>query len=114
MKGDRLRELRESISRDPKRRGSVDANKRRMYDQIALNRLRRELSMTQQQVAELLGVTQESVSQLERRNEIMLSTLCKYVQALGGTVEMFAVFGDRVIPLPVAADTNERRDSAVD
>ena len=92
-----IKELRRTIDQNPERRARVDANKRRLYESIALNKLRRGLSMTQEQVAALMGITQESVSQIERRDEILLSTLLKYVDALGGTLEVTAVVGDQRI-----------------
>ncbi len=100
--GSRTDELRKTIARDPRRRAHVDAVKQELYDSLALSELRRRFSMTQEQVAMLMGVTQESVSQIERRDEVLLSTLLKYVNALGGTLEVNAVIkGEKVtIQLP--------------
>jgi DNA-binding XRE family transcriptional regulator len=99
-----VKHLREEINRSPARRARVDAEKRAIYEHLALNELRRALSMTQEQVAQLLGITQESVSQIERRDEILLSTLNKYVQALGGKLEVTAVVGEQRVPLMPAFD----------
>jgi DNA-binding XRE family transcriptional regulator len=106
-----VKDLREAVSRDPERRARVDSNKRSIYENLALNELRRALSMTQEQVAELMGVTQESVSQIERRDEIMWSTLRKYVAALGGTLEVTAVVGERRVQLLTALEARERRQT---
>lgn len=63
---------------------------------LALNELRAERGVTQAQLAEALGTGQGSVSALERRQDIFLSSLIEYVQALGGNVEIAAVFdGER-------------------
>ena len=67
--------------------------------------------MTQQQVAELIGVTQESVSQIERREDIFLSTLGKYIRALGGELELTAIFGDRRVQLLTALEAQRRREA---
>jgi hypothetical protein len=45
-------------------------------------------------VAGRLGVSQGNVSELERREDLYLSTLREYVEALGGTLELTAVFDD--------------------
>jgi len=55
---------------------------------------RRERGLTQQQVAERLGMTQPEVSKLERRRDVRLSTLRGYVTALGGELVVTARFGD--------------------
>ena len=100
--GARTSQLRKAIDQDPVRRARVDAIKRQMHQLLKLNELRRRFDMTQRQVAASMGVTQESVSQIERRNEILLSTLLKYVDALGGTLEVTAVVGDQRVQLLTA------------
>jgi transcriptional regulator with XRE-family HTH domain len=59
---------------------------------ILLSRLREHLGLTQQELAERLGVRQATISGLERRQDIQLSTLRRVVEALGGTVEVMGVF----------------------
>ena len=107
--GSRTRELRKAIDQDPRRRARVDAIKRQMHELLKLNELRRHFAMTQEQVAASMGVTQESVSQIERRNEILLSTLLKYVDALGGTLEVTAVVGDQRVQLLTALKDRDNR-----
>jgi len=51
--------------------------------------------MTQVKLAEALGVNQGEVSKIEHRTDIYLSTLAEYVEALGGRLEIRAVFPDR-------------------
>ena len=71
--------LREQIDADARRRERVDEHKAAM-----LADLRRELDLTQVVVAERLEVTQANVSQIERGEDVRLSTLRRYVAALGG------------------------------
>jgi transcriptional regulator with XRE-family HTH domain len=52
------------------------------------------VGLTQVEVAELMDVTQGYLSQLERREDMLLSTLAEYVKALGGTLELCARFPD--------------------
>ena len=67
-----------------------------------LGELRRELDLTQAALADRLNVTQENVSQIERgETDIRLSTLRRYVEALGGQLEMRATFPDRSVNLTV-------------
>jgi len=57
--------------------------------------------MTQVQLAETLGISQGNVSRLETRSDVYLSTLRSYVEALGGHLEIAAVFGDERVAVAV-------------
>jgi transcriptional regulator with XRE-family HTH domain len=75
-------------------RARVDAIKRAMGDAIALNELRGKRGMTQVQLAETLGMRQGSLSELERRDDVYLSSLRAYVEGLGGELTIEASFPD--------------------
>lgn len=66
---------------------------------IGLDKLREARRQTQVAVAEKLGVGQGSVSRIEKQSDFLLSTLREYVDALGGQLELRAVFpeGDFII-----------------
>jgi hypothetical protein len=55
----------------------------------------------QVQLAHVLGISQGNVSRLEHRQQLYISTLREYVEALGGRLELAAVFGDERVPLAV-------------
>jgi transcriptional regulator with XRE-family HTH domain len=61
---------------------------------MPLDKLRKARSLTQVAVAERLQVDQGSVSKLESRTDMYLSTLREYVEALGGKLELRADFPD--------------------
>lgn len=97
--------LRRQIDADPDRRARVEDHKMAM-----LAELRRELDLTQAAMAERLEVTQENVSQIERGEaDVRLSTLSRYVEALGGHLEVRAAFPDHSIELKVGKRGNFRR-----
>ncbi|HUY93739.1 MAG TPA: XRE family transcriptional regulator [Terracidiphilus sp.] len=79
------------------------ANKRaaQILAEMPLQQLRNAREMTQTRLAELLEMDQGNVSKLEQRTDMYLSTLRSYVQALGGELEIRAVFpeGDVKIDL---------------
>ena len=62
---------------------------------MPLDELRRARQMTQTKLAETLGVNQSEVSKIEHRTDVYISTLAEYVEALGGRLEIRAVFRDR-------------------
>lgn len=61
--------------------------------------LRRHRHMSQEVLAEKLSVSQSSVSQFEHAEDMRLSTLENYVKALGGHLEIRAVFDDETLPI---------------
>ena len=67
-----------------------------MLLEMSLQELRQHVAeLTQADVAQLLDVTQAFVSKFERRDDVLLSTLYGYVQALGGELELRAKFPGR-------------------
>lgn len=67
--------------------------------QLALATARRQCGLRQEDVAERLGVHQSNVSRVEQAEDSLLSTLERYVNALGGHLEVRAVFDDQVVVL---------------
>jgi len=64
-------------------------------EEMSLRDLRKARRLTQARIARKLGITQDSVSRLERRSDLLLSTLRKTVKAMGGDVRIVAEFPDR-------------------
>ena len=74
-------------------------------EEMSLRDLRKARKLTQARVAKALGITQDSVSRLEKRSDLLLSTLRKTVRAMGGDVRIVAEFPDRTPVL--LADVSE-------
>jgi transcriptional regulator with XRE-family HTH domain len=68
--------------------GRVDAE----YRALALAELREAQDLTQVQLAEKLGIDQGAISKIERRTDMYLSTLRNVIQAMGGQLELTALF----------------------
>src|SRR5436309_502009 len=64
---------------------------------MPLDQLRKARQMTQLQLAEVLGVNQGEVSKIENRCDICVGALADYIEAIGGHLEIRAVFKDRVV-----------------
>ena len=77
----------------PARRKKVEARAGELIaEEMTLRELRHARKLTQAQVAAELGVTQDSVSRLEKRSDLLLSTLRKTVEAMGGILSLVAEF----------------------
>jgi DNA-binding XRE family transcriptional regulator len=64
-------------------------------EEMTLRDLRKARKLTQARVAKTLGITQDSVSRLEKRSDLLISTLRRTVKAMGGDVRIVAEFPDR-------------------
>ena len=64
-------------------------------EEMTLRELRHARKLTQARMAKALGITQDSVSRLEKRRDLLLSTLRKTVGAMGGSLSLDAEFPDR-------------------
>jgi DNA-binding XRE family transcriptional regulator len=87
------------------------AEARRLADQdlkeMPLHELRTARHLTQQQLAMTLDMSQAAVSQLEQRTDIYLSTLENFVEAMGGRLEMYAVFPDGKVKLGLEREASQ-------
>lgn len=79
-----------------------------------LKDLRVAAEQTQQDLAAALGVGQDTISRLERRSDMLLSTLRHYVEGMGGTLELVAKFPNRppVVIEHLGAENAPRRRAA--
>ncbi len=80
----------------PARRKKVEARAAELVaEEMTLRDLRKARELTQARMAEELGITQDGVSRLEKRSDLLLSTLRKTVEAMGGRLSLVAEFPDR-------------------
>jgi len=66
-----------------------------LAEQMTLQELRRARKLTQVRMAKALGISQDGVSRIEKRSDLLLSTLRKTVEAMGGSLFLVAEFPDR-------------------
>ena len=80
----------------PAQRKRVEARAAELIaEEMTLRDLRKARALTQARMAEQLGITQDGVSRLEKRSDLLLSTLRKTVEAMGGSLSLVAEFPDR-------------------
>jgi DNA-binding XRE family transcriptional regulator len=102
------------------RRQKVEARAQELIaEQLTLQDIRRARKLTQEQMATTLNIGQDSISRLEKRSDMMLSTMRGYIEAMGGSLELVARFPKRapviitsirdVSPLPKAVSKRKNR-----
>ena len=83
-------------SLSPARRKKVEARAAELIaEEKSLRDLRQALALTQERMAESLGIGQEGISRIEKRSDLLISTLRDYVEAMGGELRLVAEFPDR-------------------
>ena len=81
---------------DPAMRRRVEERAAELIaEEMTLRELRKARQLTQARVAAELGISQDGVSRLEQRSDLLLSTLRKTVEAMGGSLSLIARFPDR-------------------
>ena len=116
----KFNELRETFLNDPERgvarREEIEALGRAYDALVALHELREAAGATQADVAHNLGVSQPYVAKLEKRGDMSLTTLSSYLAALGGRLEVRAIFPEHPeenvsLALPAAVGSAASRES---
>ena len=92
-----FKELEAKMSPESIARSNAIAQK--LLAEIELSELREKRKVTQTQLAGRLKKTQATISQIEGRNDWLVSTLNEYVQALGGELDVRAIFPAKTIRL---------------
>lgn len=94
----------------PERRAANARATEDMLQQMALHELRQAREKSQEELAALLAVGQPAVAKMERRADMYVSNLRRYVEALGGTLEITARFPDAEVKIMNFADLDIDRD----
>jgi len=80
----------------PERRKKIEARAKELIDEeMSLGELRQALRYTQANIAKTLHIGQDGVSRLEKRTDLLLSTLRGFVEAMGGKLSIVAEFPNR-------------------
>lgn len=88
----------------PMSRARVDKRAATLRAEMPLHELRAAFDLSQKHLADLLEVDQPVISRMERRTDMMLSTLARFVEAMGGQLEVRAAFPDGVVRITGLAE----------
>ncbi len=90
-----FKKLQAKMSPEARARSQAKADK--MIGEMALDELREALKLTQVSLAENLHINQAAVSKVERRTDMLISTLRKMIEAMGGELEIRAILPGGVV-----------------
>ena len=91
-------------AQSPERRARNAEAARGMLHEMALHELRQAREKSQQELAAALNVGQPAVAKMERRADMYVSNLRRYIEALGGTLEITAKFADAEVAISNFSD----------
>jgi predicted transcriptional regulator len=89
----------------PARRARVASKAAALRETMTLEELRKARSRSQEQVAEALTVNQPAVAKLAKRGDMHVSNLRRYIEALGGTLEITAHFDETSVVISNIGET---------
>jgi len=101
-----FRELEAKMS--PERLARSKARVEQMIAEMPLDELRAARELTQEHLAQILNVGQAAVSKMEHRSDMYISTLSQFVKAMGGHLEIRAVFPDGEVRISQFKDLGGR------
>ena len=90
-------ELRTRMSSESQQRAETKTVK--LSREMDLAEVRRARKLSQEDIAETLHVGQAAIAKLEKRTDMYVSTLRRFVRAMGGDLEITARFPDHVVPI---------------
>jgi DNA-binding XRE family transcriptional regulator len=93
-------------------RARSDARARELLSKMPLHELRRARGLSQAMLAETLHVRQGSISKLERRTDMYISSLRSHIRAMGGDLEIIARFPDGEIKISNFEEVEELAEAA--
>ena len=94
----------------PESRKRVAARKKQLLYALALQELRQARELTQQQLAESLEISQASVSKMESQSDMYVSTLRRFLEAMGGELHIVASFADGEVLINQFEDIEDIED----
>ena len=104
----KFRTIREKM--DPERQERIRKRTEELLAELPLQELRQARALSQQELAEVLGLNQATVSKLERRTDMYLSSLRRFVEAMGGELEISASFPDGKVRIQLFEDLEVEKE----
>src|SRR4051812_30911885 len=98
-------DLTKGFSPERKARVAAAAAAAALREEMTLEELRKARNLSQDDVAAALAVGQPTVAKLEKRTDVHVSNLRRYIEALGGTLEITARFSNTSVVIRSLGET---------
>jgi transcriptional regulator with XRE-family HTH domain len=105
--------FRSVIEKLPKeRQAKIRERTKELLAELPLRELRQARELSQEELAEVLGLNQATISKLERRTDMYLSSLRRFVEAMGGELEITANFPEGSVKIQLLEDLADQDDES--
>lgn len=95
----------------PEAQAEAQAKALQMEEEMNLAEIRRALKLSQDEIAQTLQIGQGSIAKIEKRADMYVSTLRRFIEAMGGELEIVARFPDHAVKIRNFSDLSEKADS---
>jgi DNA-binding transcriptional regulator YiaG len=92
----------------PKAQAKAEAEALRLEEEMNLAEVRRALKLSQDEIAQTLQIGQGSVAKIEKRADMYVSTLRRFIEAMGGELEIIARFPGHAVKIRNFAELSEK------
>lgn len=92
----------------PEAQAAADAEAQRLGYEMDLAELRRAMKLSQEEIGQTLQINQGSVAKLEKRTDMYVSTLRRFIEAMGGELDIVARFPDHAVKIKRFSDLSEK------
>jgi len=92
----------------PAAQAQAETEALRLEQEMDLAEVRRALKLSQEEIAQTLQIGQASVAKLEKRADMYVSTLRRFIEAMGGELDIVARFADHSVKIKTFAALAER------
>ena len=106
----KFREIRAKMA--PERQERIRKRTQELLSELPLQELRQARALSQEELAEVLGLNQATISKLERRTDMYLSSLRRFVEAMGGELEISAIFPEGRVRIQLFEELEEKGEPA--
>lgn len=93
----------------PEAQAEATAEALRLGKAIELAQLRQAMKLSQAELAETLQIGQGSVAKIEKRTDMYVSTVRRFIEAMGGELEIVARFPDHAVKIRTFGDLSGRK-----
>jgi len=91
----KFKQLKEKMSPEAQKRARVKTEV--MMQEMMLAEIRQAVDLSQEEIANVMKLQQPAVSKIEKNTDMYISTLRRYIEALGGELDITARFNDNEI-----------------
>ncbi len=93
----------------PEARAKAESEARRLDEEMDLAEVRRAFRLSQEEIAQALRIKQGSVAKIEKRTDMFVSTLRRFIEAMGGELEIVARFADHSVKINNFSELSGKR-----